>query len=145
MTRASADEDADPMESLEAAVAKELHAMLERGAFDSIGRLLSGAIESSDPAPSRALQLSFALKLLDIRSGGESEKRIRALGHLFVVADKVEGEKAPKLRFGISPRMSTMSCPARLASEPAFRRATRSRRSETPRPFGATFRTLTRD
>ena len=143
MTRLSSDEG---MEALETAVSKELQGLLERGAFDSIGRLLYKEIASCDPAPSRALQLSFGLKLLDIRADGKSKKRVRALGHLFVVTDKVEGAAQPKIRFGISPAFvdDVKPCPTCVGTgvEPDDAKMARQ---GSPRPFATTYRDLNRD
>lgn len=143
MTRLSSDEG---MEALETAVSKELQGLLERGAFDSIGRLLSKEIASSDPAPSRALQLSFGLKLLDIRADGKSKQRVRALGHLFVVADRIEGTAQPKIRFGISPSFvdDVKPCPTCVGTGVELDDV-KTAKQESPRPFGTTYRDLNRD
>lgn len=131
------------MEVLEAAVSKELNGMFERGAFDSIGRLLSTAIANSSPAPSRALHLTFGLSLLDIRVAGKSERRIRALGHLFVVSGKKEGSSSPEISFGISPAFvdDVKPCPACVGTGVSWEDA-KTTKNPSPRPFAMAYRKI---
>lgn len=133
----------DSMEDLEAAVAKELHSLFEHGVFDSLGRLMTDALRNSKPMPSKALHLAFGLKYLDIREDGKSRKRIRALGHLAVVAEKSARSTMPKIRFGISPAFidDVKPCPSCVGTGVSWDEA-KTAHPVSLRPFGVTFRKL---